>query len=66
MEDLIPTILNENKRLEDEVKLLTKEVEELRKMNNELENKYFKMFVENEKLVDVLDVIFNMTKEAVK
>lgn len=66
MEELVPTILLENKRLEDEIKQLTKEIDELRKIQNELENKYLKMFVENEKLVDVLDVIFHMTKEAVK
>ncbi len=66
MEELVPTILLENKRLEDEIKQLTKEIDELRKIQNELENKYLKMFVENEKLVDVLDVIFHMAKEAVK
>lgn len=66
MEELVPTILIENKRLEDEIKQLTKEIDELRKIQNELENKYLKMFVENEKLVDVLDVIFHMAKEAVK
>lgn len=66
MEELVPTILIENKRLEDEIKQLTKEIDELRNIQNELENKYLKMFVENEKLVDVLDVIFHMAKEAVK
>ncbi len=66
MEELVPTILLENKRLEDEIKQLTKEIDELRNIQNELENKYLKMFVENEKLVDVLDVIFHMAKEAVK
>lgn len=66
MEELVPTILLENKRLENEIKQLTKEIDELRKIQNELENKYLKMFVENEKLVDVLDVIFHMAKEAVK
>ena len=48
------------------IKQLTKEIDELRNIQNELENKYLKMFVENEKLVDVLDVIFHMAKEAVK
>ena len=44
MEELVPTILIENKRLEDEIKQLTKEIDELRKIQNELENKYLNLF----------------------
>lgn len=66
MEDLVPTILYENKRLEDEISRLKQEVIELKKINKEAENKYLKMFIENEKLVDTLDLINGIIKESVK
>lgn len=66
MEDLVPTILYENKRLEDEISRLKQELIELKKINKEAENKYLKMFIENEKLVDTLDLINGIIKESVK
>lgn len=66
MEDLVPTILYENKRLEDEIGKLKQEIIELKKTIKESENKYLKMFIENEKLVDTLDLINGIIKESVK